>query len=190
MGAEQLRKIDETASAVNKSAKADRVQRLAAQLLADRQRPERADTSNFNRCFLCQRSFVYRPATGDDSGRFCCPDHRQQYDDGKRAVTYSRRQQFQMRQGKVGFWITCRCGRTFESKGWAHCSVECQRQAHLQAEAASIRAEVNMEAPTKRRCQKAGCTRSIPNWRRGRRTPRNAKFCDLHSGTRKKGTHG
>jgi hypothetical protein len=180
------RYIDDSGS-VNKTDKTNRVQRLAARLLADRQRSERADTSLYNSCFLCGRGFVYRGPMGDDSGRFCCPDHRQQYDDGSRAATYSRRQHFSMRMGKAGFWIECPCGKQFESRGWRFCSVQCQREAREYAETMAVRAEVGMDAPVKRKCQKAGCTRSIPNWRRGRRTPRNAKFCDVHSGTRKKG---
>jgi hypothetical protein len=171
---------------VNKGGKADKVQRLAAQLLADRQRPQRADTSIFNSCFLCGRGFIYRRATDDNSGRFCGARCRELYDQGQRASTYHARQQFQMRMGKTGFWIDCPCGSAFESKGWKYCSVGCQRQAHQQAETASVLAEVAMEAPTKRRCQKPGCSRAIPRWRHGRRVSSAAKFCDVHNRSRKK----
>jgi hypothetical protein len=180
-----MRKIIDDNGSVNKGGKGHRVQRLAARLLADRERCK--PQSNSTRCHLCGRSYTYVGPNGDDSGRFCCPEHRQQYDDGKRAATYSRRQQFQMRMGKVGFWITCPCGRTFESKGWKFCSLACQRQAHQQAETAATLAEVGMEAPAKRRCAVAGCSRPVPRWRRGRKVSSAAKYCDVHTRSRKKG---
>ena len=181
-----MAKIGDDNGSVNKTAKADRVQRLAARLLADRERCK--PQSNSTRCHLCGRSYTYVGPNGDDSGRFCCPEHRQQYDDGKRAATYSRRQQFQMRMGKVGFWIECPCGRTFESKGWKYCSPQCARQARQQAETKATLTEVGMEAPTKRNCQRPGCMRDIPRWRHGRRVSSAAKFCDVHNRSRKKGT--
>jgi len=180
-----MRKIIEDTVAINKTAKADKIQRLAARLLADRERCK--PQSSFTRCHLCGRSYTYVGPNGDDSGAFCSPQCRESYDHGARPVAYSLRQQFSLRMGKVGFWLTCRCGRAFESKGWKYCSPQCARQAHQQAETAAVLAEVAMEAPTKRRCQKPGCSRSIPNWRHGRKVSSTAKYCDVHSGTRQKG---
>jgi hypothetical protein len=165
------------------------IARLTKALLADRKRADRPTASPLNVCFLCGRGFIYRGANGDDSGRFCQPECREAYDRGARAATYALRKTFAMRMGKSGFWIECaNCSKQFESKGWRFCQPKCAREAREQAETASVLAEVNMEAPTKRRCQKPGCGRSIPNWRGGRRVSRSAKFCDVHNRARKKGT--
>jgi hypothetical protein len=181
--------IDDNAS-VNKTAKPDKIQRLAAQLLADRQRSERSEVSAFNSCFLCARGFVYRHSTGDDSGRFCSARCREAYDHGARPSTSHARNYFTLRPGPHGFYIICGgCDREFESKGLRFCSSECERHARERAETASLRAEVNMEAPVKRKCAVAGCEGRIPNWTtNGRKTSSARKYCDRHNRSRPKGT--
>jgi hypothetical protein len=165
------------------------IARLTKALLADRKRADRRTASPLNVCFLCGRGFIYRGPNGDDSARFCSARCRESYDHGRRASTSHARQTFQMRMGRDGFWIECaNCSKQFESKGWRFCQPQCARSAHQQAETASVLAEVNMEAPTKRRCQKPGCSRSIPNWRHGRRVSSAAKFCDVHNRSRSKGS--
>jgi hypothetical protein len=37
-------------------------------------------------------------------------------------------------------------------------------------------AEVGMQAPTKRKCQREGCPHYIPSWRNGRRVSSKTKF--------------
>jgi len=177
-------------SSVKSSPDNSKIGRLAKALLADRQRPERADTSLFDACFLCGRSYTYRGPNGDDSGRFCSARCREAYDHGARPSTSHARNYFTLRPGPHGFYIICGgCDREFESKGLRFCSSECERHARERAETASLRAEVNMEAPVKRKCAVAGCEGRIPNWTtNGRKTSSARKYCDRHNRSRPKGT--
>jgi hypothetical protein len=177
--------VDDTGS-VNMTPKADKIQRLAAQLLADRQRSDRSEVSAFNSCFLCGRSFSYHGPNGDDSGRFCSASCREAYDEGSRAATYSRRQQFSMPMGKSGFYITCDgCQREFESKGLRFCGSDCERTARERAETKATLTEIGMEpVTTKRQCAVPGCAGRIPNWKNGRRVSSARKYCDRHNRSR------
>jgi len=179
------RYIDDDGS-VNKTGKADRVQRLTAQLLADRQRSDRSEVSAFNSCFLCRRSFSYHGPNGDDSGRFCSATCREAYDAGSRAVTYHARNYFTLRPGAHGFYVTCAgCQHEFESKGLRYCGSDCERVARERAETKAVLAEVAMEpVTTKRQCAVPGCERRIPNWKNGRRVSSARRFCDRHSRSR------
>jgi hypothetical protein len=54
---------------------------LAAALLRDRERPT-TPTNNLMECFVCGRSYMRRPASGDDSARFCGQRCRAGFDAG------------------------------------------------------------------------------------------------------------
>jgi hypothetical protein len=38
-------------------------------------------------------------------------------------------------------------------------------------------AEVDMDKPVKRKCERPECGRQIPNWRNGRRVSKATRFC-------------
>src|SRR5262245_66256193 len=107
---------------------------IEREILRDRER-HRARSERGSGCFLCGRSFVYRKAEGDDSGRFCSQQCREAYDNGHNPqpefdpikVTAWRviagpdpgyMPKARMREGRHGFFIDCaQCRREFESKG-------------------------------------------------------------------------
>jgi hypothetical protein len=184
-------KVFRTGHAVNNNGKPTKIARLARALLADRARADHRTTSP-STCFLCNRGFVYRPATDDESGRFCSATCRELYDQGQRAASSSTRNYFTLEPGPRGFWITCAgCDRRFESKGLRCCTPECERQARERAETKAVLDEVEMESSHKRTCAIPGCQRTIPNWTNGRKTSSARKYCDHHGRSRPKGTaHG
>jgi hypothetical protein len=56
------------------------IEKLAAALLRDRERPTLANTSN--ECFACGRSYMCQPVSGDDNLRFCSKRCQDAYDAG------------------------------------------------------------------------------------------------------------
>lgn len=176
-----------------------RVERLAAQLLRDREerKSKPVDTGD-TPCFKCGKLFQYRGPRGDNSGRFCTDQCRVEYDypdafsldpfkvtkwktvaggDPGSLVTTP------MTKVSGGGWrVACRgCGRQFESFGLAYCKPGCRQASHERAESAALMADVGMDAPSKRPCQAPGCTGTIPKWRKGRKVSKRAKYCDRHT---------
>jgi hypothetical protein len=56
------------------------IEKLAAALLRDRERPTSVNTSN--ECFACGRSHMRRPVSGDDNSRFCSARCQDAFDAG------------------------------------------------------------------------------------------------------------
>jgi hypothetical protein len=154
-------------------------------------------------CHACGRPYMYRGPLGDASGRFCSDRCRDAYDAGWPAYDpdihepdrrksnwiplgklrddpLSGSRQISRginRRGAHGWIIECLgCGREFDSKGLRCCSTKCERAYLDRQEATQAMAEVGMEAPTKRKCQREGCPHYIPNWRNGRRVSSKTRF--------------
>lgn len=103
-----------------------RVQRLAAALLADRQRDISSD-DDAAPCFICGRAMLYR------GSRFCSDGCRAYYDIGAPGVAQDWRQPKPdyggLRSTRHGFTIRCaHCGQEFESHGLRCCSPKCEAE--------------------------------------------------------------
>jgi hypothetical protein len=164
-----------------------KAEKLAALLLADRDRPETTQNHNIVPCFVCGHAFVYRGRQGELSGRFCSIRCQEWYDQGNPGyerqreltkVQYRWRDGRPMRPGKEGFYIACKhCNKEFESKGLRCCSKECE-SAYLESEArkATLK-EAGIEPEAKRRCEAPNCDRPIPKWKNGRQVSSKVRFC-------------
>ena len=151
---------------------------LAASLLA---KAPAAPPDHAQECFSCGRRFT----TGE--GRFCHPRCRAWFDAGNPPYEPTDyRKSYDLPIGPGGFLISCKgCGKTFDSKGLRCCSADCERRYREREGTAAILAEVDMQLPTKRKCQH--CGGDIPNWRNGRRVTKAARFCsDSCSGKAKR----
>jgi hypothetical protein len=144
-------------------------------------------------CFSCGRSFMYRPAQGDDSGRFCSVRCREWFDAGNPAyeppdfknlysttwhhvagpdADYMPRP---MKMGPHGFIINCAgCQKEFDSRGLRCCSPACEKEARRKEELEKELKDYPFRS-AKRPCQH--CGGPIPNWRAGRRVSSRARFC-------------
>jgi hypothetical protein len=80
------------------------------------------------------------------------------------------------RRGYSGFVIACLgCGRAFDSTGLRCCSLACERRSRDRSENERLMREVEMERPTKRKCE--WCGGNIPRWRNGRQVSKAVRFC-------------
>jgi hypothetical protein len=81
--------------------------------------------------------------------------------------------------GQTGATIVCGgCGKPFVSKGLRCHSPDCERRYREREDNQSAMAEVGMElVVTKRVCERPGCGRPIPNWRKGRRVSKSVRYC-------------
>jgi hypothetical protein len=131
----------------------ERAERLAANLLADRQREQ--PKHNILPCFSCGYTFVYRGRQGDLNGNFCSMRCQAWFDDGN--PTYEQQQ-----TGIVYRW---RDGRPMKR-------AYNERQTNLAA-----MTEAGIEPATKRRCAAPGCEATIPKWKNGRRVSSKVTFC-------------
>jgi hypothetical protein len=174
---------------------ANPIQGLAAEierdLLAEKPKPVPV-----LKCFVCEREHM-------GPTRFCSDRCRDAYDSGYTPqanpdpFTTSSRQiaggnaghlPKPMRMGRHGFMINCAgCGHEFDSQGLRCCSTKCEHKLRDRKETSKLMAEVGMERPTKRKCQE--CGGDIPNWRNGRRVPKNTRFCSPRC-VRKNGKRG
>jgi hypothetical protein len=59
-----------------------RVEKLAAALLRDRERPVTPTNNSIMECFACGRSYMRRPVSGDDNPRFCSRRCQDAFDGG------------------------------------------------------------------------------------------------------------
>jgi hypothetical protein len=156
----------------------EKAERLATQLLADRNRKttERADIGS---CFMCGRGMICRGT------RFCSDRCRDYYDTGVPGceqdwrhpdIKYTYLDGQPMAKGAYGFKIACaHCHKEFDSRGLRCCSVECERGYRGRQANIAILAEVSAEVKEKRRC--AECGRNIPTWRNGRRVSAALRYC-------------
>jgi hypothetical protein len=80
------------------------------------------------------------------------------------------------RRGATGFVIACvGCGREFDSTGLRCCSLACGRRCRDRSQNEQLMSEVDMERPTKRKCER--CGGNIPRWRNGRQVSKAVRFC-------------
>jgi hypothetical protein len=155
-----------------------RAEKLAAQLLADRQRkaPERAD---IGACFMCARGMIYR------GSRFCSDRCRDYYDAGAPGceqdwrypdVAFTHLDGQPMTKGTHGFKINCaHCRKEFDSKGLSVVPPKCERGYREREQNRATLAEVGVEAKEKRRCEQCGV--NIPMWRNSRKVSSATRFC-------------
>ena len=156
---------------------------LAASLLA---KPPTPPKDHARECFSCGRRFI----SGD--GHFCHPRCRAWFDAGNppydpNYASKSNSRWYSLPMGPTGFYINCAgCGRQFDSRGLRCCSTDCERHYREREDNAALMAEVDMQPPApKRKCQH--CGGDIPNWRKGRRVTKAARFCsDSCSGKAKR----
>jgi hypothetical protein len=64
---------------------------------------------------------------------------------------------------------------SFDSAGLRCCSIACERRCRDRSENEQLMSQVDMERPTKRKCEQ--CDGVIPNWRNGRRVKKTTRFC-------------
>jgi hypothetical protein len=162
---------------------------IEADLLADKPVAKNDAMS----CHACGRPYMYRGPRGDNSGRFCSDRCRDAYDAGLPAYDPGRKSTTAAlvdplagsrqlsrgikRRAAHGWIIECfGCGQDFDSTGLRCCSVKCERAYLDRQDTIQAMAEVGMEAPTKRKCQREGCPQYIPNWRNGRRVSSKTRF--------------
>jgi len=138
---------------------------IVRDLLCPAHKPQTSPT-----CFTCSRSF----SNGD--GRFCSHRCRQAFDAGFPPYEpFDRDEFYSLPKGQTGFWIECACCRKpFDSRGLRCCSAECERELRRKQE---LDAELENDPfrAVKRKCNE--CGGDIPNWRKGRRVSKAAKFC-------------
>ena len=161
----------------------NKTERLAAALLADRERP--TIHHNIIPCFVCANKFIYRGRQGELNGRFCSMRCQDWYDAVNKPVNeeivYRWRDGRPMRMGPKGFYIDCAyCQKEFESLGLRCCSVECERSYHEREENLAVMAEAGIEPKAKRQCESCGAR--IPTWRKGRRVSSKTRFCSSKCG--------
>jgi len=63
-----------------------KTEKLAALLLADRDKPEKTTHHNIIACFSCGHRFVYRDRRGELNGRFCSTRCQEWYDEGNEPI--------------------------------------------------------------------------------------------------------
>ena len=136
-----------------------KTERLAAALLADRERP--TTHHNIIPCLVCAYKFVYRGRQGELNGRFCSTRCQDWYGAGNKPVNeeivYRWRDGRPMRMGPKGFYTDCAyCQKEFESLGLRCCSVECDRSYHEREENLAVMAEAGIEPKAKRQCENCG----------------------------------
>jgi hypothetical protein len=86
-------------------------------------------------------------------------------------------------RGAEGWLIECLgCGKQFDSTGLRCCSTDCERRYRERGENEALMANVGMDAPVKRKCEREGCGRNIPTWRNGRRVSAMTRFCSPKCG--------
>jgi hypothetical protein len=147
-------------------------------LLAERQ--GRHDPA---KCFACGRPYLPKPQTRDDSNRFCSTRCRGHFDAGAppydpTSANKTNPRLYSLPMGATGFLINCAgCARRFDSKGLRYCSHACERRYRGKVENEALMAEAGIERPTKRKCEREGCGRDVPNWRNGRRVSKATRFC-------------
>jgi hypothetical protein len=153
-----------------------KTERLAAALLADRERP--TNHHNIIPCFVCAYKFVYRGRQGELNGRFCSMRCQDWYGAGNKPINeeivYRWRDGRPMRMGPKGFYIDCAyCQKEFESLGLRCCSVECERSYHEREENLAVMAEAGIEPKARRRnCISRTSVIDAPaqTWQIGRQT--------------------
>ena len=178
-------------------------QRLAAVLLADRDRPAQ-HRDDIVKCFMCGHSMLYRGSC------FCGDRCRGFYDSGDPAYEQEWLQppnpehaplaalkviagppsvevgssyyggtvfgRVVMAPTRDGFKIKCPgCDREFESLGLRHCSADCGRRGRERQESRKVLADAGIEIAPKKRCEVCGTV--IPKWRNGRAVSSKTRFC-------------
>jgi hypothetical protein len=156
----------------------ERAERLAAQLLADRNR-KTTERTEIGACFMCGRGMVYRGT------RFCSDRCRDYYDTGapgneqdwrRPDIAFTYLDGRSMAKGVHGFKINCaHCAKEFDSKGLRCCSPECERGYREREQNRATLAEVGVEVKEKRPCEQCGV--NIPMWRNRRKVSSVTRFC-------------
>jgi hypothetical protein len=165
----------------------ERAERLAANLLADRERQRERPKHDIVACWSCGTTYVYRGRQGDLNGNFCSMRCQDWYDDGNPSferqrelsrVTYTYLDGRPMRAGRDGFYIACKhCNKEFESLGLRCCSTDCERSYRESQERRAVLKEVGIEPTSRRMCERVGCDRPIPKWKNGRQVSSKVRFC-------------
>jgi hypothetical protein len=187
----------------------NRSERLAAALLADRNRESKSD-DRIIACFACGHGFVCKGRQGDLNGRFCSMRCQSWHDKGigetPSDTTSLRgwkviagppsieigsdyyagafgRELIPMKQKGDGLETKCfGCGKDFLSKGLRCCSAECEKRYREREHNLAVMAEVGIKAKAKRTCSRCGSR--ISTWRDGRRVSSKTRFCSPKSADR------
>jgi hypothetical protein len=145
-----------------------KTERLALAILRDRNNKQQPSSSLAPCCLTCGRTFARGAA------RFCSANCREAFDAGfppcqPLDIKYS------LPKGSTGFLIDCaHCRKRFDSPGWRCCSAACARE-YRRKRALDAELDGDPFRAVKRKC--LVCAGDIPNWRRGRRVSKAAKFC-------------
>ncbi len=161
-----------------------RTERLAAALLADRDR-KAFERANVGVCFMCARGMIYH------GSRFCSDRCCDYYDAGAAGceqdwrqpdIAYTYLDGHPMSKAAHGFKIACaHCRREFDSKGSRCCSAECERRYREREQNLATLAEIGAKVKESRRCD---CGANIPMWRNGRKVSSATRFCSPKCKTR------
>ena len=129
-----------------------RTERLAAALLADRDR-KAIERANVGVCFMCARGMIYH------GSRFCSDRCCDYYDAGAAGceqdwrhpdIAYTYLDGHPMSKAAHGFKIACaHCRKEFDSKGSRCCSAECERRYREREQNLATLAEVGAEVKEK-----------------------------------------
>ena len=173
----------------------ERAERLAANLLADRQRQSERPKHNIVPCWSCGTTYVYRGRQGELNGNFCSMRCQDWYDDENSTyqqqqteIVYRWRDGRPMRKGAKGFYIGCaHCHKEFESLGLRCCSIKCERDYNERQANLVVMVAAGIEPATKRRCAAPDCGATIPKWKNGRRVSAKVTFCSPKCRQRAKG---
>jgi hypothetical protein len=178
-----------------------KAEKLAALLLADRDRP--TQNHNIVPCFVCGYTFVYKGRQGELNGRFCSLRCQDWYDAGNPSYEQQREHERKLLHtpiedltiiaGPPGVEVGSRyrpfgdrpawdgrcafCRKEFSSTGLRCCSKECEKSyLDRQANLATLK-EAGIEPIAKRMCEGPDCDRPIPKWKNGRQVSSKVRFC-------------